>query len=129
MSNPGPDPAVVERWLQAARADLAYAEMTPPVGVGYEQACFHAQQAAEKALKALLLHYDQEPPYVHNIQVLLDRLAAYEPNIGEIAGSAALTSHAVLTRYPSSEEPVAVDEWKLAAALALQVVEWVSHRV
>lgn len=129
MSSPGPDPAVIERWVQSARSDLAYAEMTPPVGAGYEQGCFHAQQAAEKALKALLLHHDEEPPYVHSIQVLLDRLVAHEAAVADVSEGVILTSYAVLTRYPFSGKPVTEEEWKLATSVARRVVEWVTQRL
>lgn len=34
---------LVGQWLMSARSDLAYAELEPPRGGMYEQACFHAQ--------------------------------------------------------------------------------------
>lgn len=43
-------------WIAHARGDLA--EAPPPFGVPLELLCFHAQQAAEKALKAVLLSLD-----------------------------------------------------------------------
>ena len=41
-------------WLRLADEDLAMAQLALDQGI-YRQTCFHAQQAAEKALKALLL--------------------------------------------------------------------------
>jgi len=41
-------------WLQLADEDLAMARLALAQRI-YRQTCFHAQQAAEKALKALLL--------------------------------------------------------------------------
>jgi len=54
MSGPGSD--LAQEWLERARSDLilGQAALRTP-GVFREDACFHAQQCAEKALKALLL--------------------------------------------------------------------------
>lgn len=41
-----------ERWLMTAKEDLLVAETLSSAGI-HAPACFHAQQAAEKALKAL----------------------------------------------------------------------------
>lgn len=64
--------ALARRWLSKARTDLALAtvileqgpDMDPWVG------CFHAQQAAEKALKAVLVARRTEPPYTHDLGAL-----------------------------------------------------------
>jgi len=42
-------------WLHRARSDLNLARLSRPEGVLLEDLCFHAQQAAEKALKAVLV--------------------------------------------------------------------------
>ncbi len=64
--------ALARRWLSKARTDLALAtvileqgpDMDPWVG------CFHAQQAAEKALKAVLVTRGVEPPHIHDLGAL-----------------------------------------------------------
>jgi len=64
--------ALARRWLSKARTDLALAtvvleqgpDMDPWVG------CFHAQQAAEKALKAVPVARGMEPPYTHDLGAL-----------------------------------------------------------
>jgi len=38
-------------WLQHAQSDLALARTTPLPPILSEELCFHAQQAAEKAIK------------------------------------------------------------------------------
>lgn len=68
-----PEPGSPSDWLRYARSDLALAELVPPSNVLLETLCFHAQQVAEKALKAMLLHFtSQEPPFIHDIGHLLD---------------------------------------------------------
>ena len=44
-------------WLNRARSNLTQAQ-TRIAGVYLEDLCFAAQQAAEKAIKALLIHLD-----------------------------------------------------------------------
>ena len=46
-------PGSAADWLARAKGDLALAEIPLPKGAFYEDLCFHAQQAAEKALKAV----------------------------------------------------------------------------
>jgi HEPN domain-containing protein len=61
---------VPQAWLQRARANLqlGWAALSTQ-GVMPEDACFHAQQCAEKALKALLLHLEIAFPKTHAIEV------------------------------------------------------------
>lgn len=48
-------------WLTRARSDLALARAHPE-GVLLEDLCFHAQQAAEKTIKAALVQHEIEFP-------------------------------------------------------------------
>ena len=60
-------------WLSHAKSDLNLARLASKhKTVLPEQACFHAQQACEKALKAVLLDKKLECPLVHDIEVLLE---------------------------------------------------------
>ncbi len=52
-------------WLNRARSNLMLARTRGP-DVYLEDLCFNAQQAAEKA-KALLIQYNVEFPYVHDL--------------------------------------------------------------
>ncbi len=53
-------------WLVRARSDLALAGSSL-AGVLLEDLCFHAQQAAEKAIKAVLIRHDTEFPLTHDL--------------------------------------------------------------
>jgi HEPN domain-containing protein len=57
-------------WLQLADEDLAMARLALAQRI-YRQTCFHAQQAAEKALKALLLTRHGTYPRTHSLEDLL----------------------------------------------------------
>jgi len=63
----------VSEWLQKAEKDLLSArillEHDPPV---LETACFHCQQAVEKALKAYLVWKGVPFERVHSLPYLLD---------------------------------------------------------
>ncbi len=66
---------IPQLWVQRARSDLLLAQValvTP--GVLCEDACFHAQQCAEKALKGLLSQMSIPFPRTHAIDLLLDLL-------------------------------------------------------
>ena len=62
-----------DRWLRSAREDLAYARVAAAAG-HHAPACFHAQQAAEKAVKAV--HYGRGARVVigHNVRALIEAL-------------------------------------------------------
>jgi HEPN domain-containing protein len=61
-------------WLSQALRDLEQAEDSAQAG-RHEWACFAAQQAAEKAVKALHLHFGQES-WGHVVAQLLRELPA-----------------------------------------------------
>ncbi|MDA8066424.1 MAG: HEPN domain-containing protein [Thermaerobacter sp.] len=96
MSSPFLEEAAV--WLAEAEVDLsaarALANSHPNV------ACFHAQQAAEKALNAVYLTHDVDFPQVHAISSLLDGVAAVHPELERYRSAAAvLNAYYIGTRY------------------------------
>lgn len=52
-------------WLNRARSNLAMARNRVPDAY-LEDLCFEAQQAAEKAIKAVMISRDIDFPYVHS---------------------------------------------------------------
>ena len=66
----------------------------------YDTACFHAQQAAEKYLKALLAFAGQPIPRTHNLEDLFEECRRALPNWSPSAlDRASLTPYAVELRY------------------------------
>jgi len=53
-------------WLNRARSNLLRAR-SEIEGVYLEDLCFDAQQAAEKAIKAVLIKWKVKFPYVHDL--------------------------------------------------------------
>lgn len=94
-------------WVRKAQEDLATAEHL--LGMGAECpfgiVCFHAQQCAEKYLKAKLVYLAFEFPRTHDIKELFDLLPVnVRPALAEPLQER-LTSYAVEARYPD-ETPV-----------------------
>ena len=95
-----------------------------------EDLCFAAQQAAEKAIKAVMLKRNIEYPYVHDLAHLLSLLE----DAGEVVPDAVrkaeeLTPYAVSTRYPGTTRPVTVREYVTAVEIAGAVVRWAEEKL
>lgn len=117
-------------WLRRARSNLVRAKQPYPPEVLLEDLCFDAQQAAEKALKALLLFYGIPFRFVHDIAELLSLLERNGVALPEeISEAVILSDYAVEARYPGPMEPVTEEEYREAIALAGAVVGWVERLV
>jgi HEPN domain-containing protein len=119
-----PRPDDPREWLNRARSNLLHAKSRTP-GVYFEDLCFDAQQAAEKALKAVLVQREIRFPYVHDLATLLTLIdQAGEETPPQVREAGRLTRFAVMARYPSVTEPVTEPEYQQSVAIAEAVVEW-----
>lgn len=121
------DPTQAAEWLRRARSNLARARAGRSAPeVLYEDLCFDAQQAAEKAIKAVLVHRQVSFPKTHDIIDLLTILQrSGVPVPQEIQQADLLTGYAVETRYPGLSEEVTKEDYAQALELAERVVRWV----
>ena len=55
-----------ESWIERAKSSLELAQARIIRHIHYEDLRFQLQQAAEKALKGLLIYYGVEPEFTHN---------------------------------------------------------------
>lgn len=118
-------------WLNRAKSNLerAKADICLP-NVYLEDLCFDAQQASEKAIKAVLLCLKTRFPYVHDLAELLTLVEEAGESIPkEVKEASRLTRFAIATRYPGLEEPVTRKEYKKAVAIAEGVVRWAERRI
>jgi HEPN domain-containing protein len=116
-------------WLERAGSSLALSAAKTP-GVLYEDLCFQAQQAAEKAIKAVFVARKIPYPYSHDINALLSGLELDGASIPETLWSAViLTSYASDTRYPGFETPVTKEEYLRAVELAKGILRWAEEQV
>ena len=116
-------------WLRRADSNLAQARSTR-AGICREDLCFQAQQAVEKALKALLLARGARPPYTHDLATLLRLVEKSGETVPQgIERVVRLTDYAVETRYPGLFEPVTQAELREAQSLASRCVAWVRGKI
>jgi len=116
-------------WLNRARSNLARAKAQIH-DVYLEDLCFDAQQAAEKALKALLIQREVVFPYVHDLARLVTLLEAAGQEIPAVVRRAEnLTRYAGVTRYPGLAEPVTEEQYQEAVTIAEAVVQWAAEHM
>ena len=118
-------------WLNRAKSNLtrATADINLP-GIYLEDLCFDAQQAAEEAIKALLLFRGVGFPFVHDLAELVtvpQRSGQEVPTF--ITEAARLTRFAVETRYPSLAEAVTREDYDRAVTIAAEVIRWVENHM
>lgn len=115
------DPARIadtREWLARAAGDLAAGEhgmrASPPFAA---DAAFHAQQAAEKALKAFLVWHDEPFRKTHNLEEIGEQRLGLDATLRTLIDQAVpLTVYAWKFRYPG--EPVAPPAEEARGALA-----------
>ncbi|MBI4874129.1 MAG: HEPN domain-containing protein [Acidobacteria bacterium] len=119
---------LVRGWIRKAESDLTAMEASAEAGAG-DAACFHAQQAAEKYLKAYLADRSSAIPPTHSLLKLIACCAETDASFSQMSDIAEmLTPFAVEVRYdmdfwPSTE---AVDR---AQDAAVAIREFVSGRL
>lgn len=120
---------LTSEWIQKAEGDLATArrELRARTAPNYDAACFHAQQCAEKYLKALLQEAVTPFGKTHNLSLLLDLLKDQYPALELIRPTLAmLNAYAVEYRYPgeSADKTVARQAVKMAEEVKQLVAEF-----
>jgi HEPN domain-containing protein len=73
--------SLTREWIAKAEGDFrtAVRELRARKGPNYDAVCFHAQQCAEKYIKARLQEADQPIEKTHNLMALLDSAVPIEP--------------------------------------------------
>jgi HEPN domain-containing protein len=99
------------RWLRQAHEDLRVAELLADGdNAAPHQACYFAQQAAEKALKAVLVFLQIEYPTSHNFDQLRDLVPMGWPLKQEYPDLEGLTDWVIKGRYPGDwPDPTTTD--------------------
>jgi HEPN domain-containing protein len=97
------DPASqFQTWVAKAEEDrLCIANNLAASSVPWSVICFHAQQAAEKYLKALLISRGTRVERTHDLEFLLEECRKHDATLSVLlADCQALSSYAVDSRYP-----------------------------
>ena len=128
MSDPREVRSEAERWLAVASTDLVAAgRLLNQAGQLSAQTCFFAQQAAEKAIKALLVRDQIEFPFIHDLDALLGLLPRNYANTKGLASLSSLTRWAVLSRYPNAYSQPTSETAEEAVSLAMTVLRAVEE--
>ena len=96
-----------KNWLTIAKSDLGAGQMLLSNEEFAAQASFHAQQTAEKALKAFLVWHEKRFSKEHDIRYLGEIVLKIDPSLVVVINDAVdLNPYAVTFRYPgfTSEE-------------------------
>jgi HEPN domain-containing protein len=123
-------PGTPQDWLIRAKSDLAFALLPLPESAFYEELCFHAQQAAEKALKSVYQHRGWTFRYTHDSEELVTGLKRQNLEVPpEIDDAIVLTSFAWEARYPGLAEPITPEDYAEAVRHAQAVVAWAEKEI
>jgi len=94
---------LTREWFAKAEGDFhsCLRETRARKNPSHDSACFHAQQCVEKCLKARLQEACAPVPKTHNVEDLLNRLLAFEPQWATLKPMLInLSNYAVVFRYP-----------------------------
>jgi HEPN domain-containing protein len=106
------------RWFQEAQADLTVVRTLWGAG-HHAAACFHSQQAAEKALKALLYAQGARVVLGHSVRELARQCEGHVPAFAEVADDTALLDQFyITTRYPNGLPAPAIPSQSFTSAQA-----------
>lgn len=114
----------VRQWLDFADEDLRLARHGMTMSVApppYRLIAYHAQQSAEKSLKAYLVLRAVDFPYTHNLGHLLDLCTTQGRWAEDLRDAEELTPFAITARYPGEDEAVTSAEAVRAIDLAERV--------
>ncbi len=118
-------------WLQRAKSNMARAKagrVSPDIL--YEDLCYDAQQAVEKAFKSVCIICEIVFPKTHDIAYLIELLEKGGVEVPEnLQNAKLLTGYAVETRYPGDYEPVDEEDLRKAIEIAKEVLKWVKKEM
>lgn len=118
--------ASIGAWLGKARKDIETAEILMK-NDRFEDSAFFSQQAAEKALKAVLLKRTKKIRKIHDL-VELGRDVGLPDNLLE--GAKMLTMAYIYSRYPDVEKEKEMD--RIAGDflnIAREILKWVETKI
>lgn len=111
---------LVRDWIDKANEDLAVAQVLMNAKPRFLNAIgFHAQQAAEKYVKAFLVWKQIDFPKTHNIAALLTLICPSNEGLSESLHSTIILSrYCVEVRYPADLPELSLNDANTALELA-----------
>jgi len=110
----------VREWIELAEDDLRVAQHTLTIKrrCPYRLVAYHAQQCAEKHLKAFLVLRGVDFPHTHNIAHLRKLCVDIAPWANDLRDADELTTFAVTSRYPGFECKVTATDAQVSIRIA-----------
>lgn len=91
-----------QRWLKQAESALHVTRILLHEEC-YAECCFHAEQAAQLALKALLYGHGERSVPIHSVRQLVERCAMHDPAFQQMVDAGkVLDQYYIPTRYPDA---------------------------
>ena len=116
-------------WIERAKSNLEISKIAVNENVYYEDLCYQSQQAVEKGLKGLLIYYNIEPEFTHNIGILLEKLEKFVNIPQNIKEAINLTKYAVITRYPGEYDEITKENYKESINIAKDCLKWIEKTI
>ncbi|MBI5637235.1 MAG: HEPN domain-containing protein [Nitrospinae bacterium] len=121
----------IKRWFIKSEHDIkmAYAAllMADPLT---DMACFHAQQCAEKSLKAFLVFHDRQVEKTHDLGKLVDACGKLDGSflvmLPDLRG---MSAYAITERYPDDWREILIDEAQEAVKKAEECMAFVKSKI
>ncbi|MFW6159137.1 MAG: HEPN domain-containing protein [Planctomycetota bacterium] len=126
-----PEAELAVEWLRKGDDDLAASRLMLTASEPIPWiAAFHAEQAAEKFLKAFLTFHRVEFARTHDIGYLLGLCVELAPQLAALSDAAPdLTDFAVEARYPFPRKDPPLDEARRALQIARDLAEAVREQL
>ena len=121
---------IINSWMEKADRDIEVAKRELKISDPLTDIiCFHAQQSAEKYMKAYLIFLDIEFQKTHDVEDLVVVAGEKDPSILKFKDSGAeLSAFAVEARYPEFEEPSLIDT-KNAVEIARKIKKFIKKKI
>lgn len=101
-----------EKWFRKAENDLLVIKNNMASDeIPVDACCFHAQQAAEKYMKAYLVSRQIYFPKIHDLQALLNLCISINSSFNQIMQPALkLSDYAIAPRYPDTFDDLTLND-------------------
>lgn len=120
---------LVKGWFLKGDSDLKNVKVCLSTDQCLDTACFHAQQAAEKYIKAYIISCDLDFPLTHKLENLIDICVGQDASFSALYDKAnLLTPYAVMSRYDQDFWP-GVETVKEALEAAESIREFIFKRL
>jgi len=116
-----------EKWIKKAENDLlVITNNLASENIPVDACCFHAQQAAEKYLKAYLISKEIAFPKIHDLIALDNLCININPSFVKIQQAALrLSDYAIVPRYPDALDDLTIDDAKKAYDDAITIKKFI----